>query len=145
MTLAMTLLDTNIVSEAMRSAPSNKVLAWLDRHGANGLFLSTITIAEITYGLGCLPDGNRRKDLELRFLRLIGAGFTHRILPFDEACAHAYGAIMGARKRQGLPMSVLDGQIAAVAIANGHALATRNIKNFESCGLELINPFESEC
>lgn len=137
----MTLLDTNVLSEAMRSVPSNKVLAWLDHNGAGGLFLSTITIAEITYGLGCLPDGKRRKDLELRFLRLIKEGFTHRILPFDEACAHAYGALMGTRKRQGLPMSILDGQIAAVAIANDRALATRNVKDFESCGLDLVNPF----
>lgn len=138
------LLDTNVLSEAMRSAPSKKVLAWLDRNGATGLFLSTITIAEITYGLSCLPDGKRHKDLEFRFLRLLKEGFTDRILPFDEACAHAYGAIMGLRKKEGLPMSVLDGQIAAVAIANGHALATRNIKDFESCGLDLVNPFADE-
>ncbi|MDX2054650.1 MAG: type II toxin-antitoxin system VapC family toxin [Polyangiaceae bacterium] len=137
----MLLLDTNVLSEAMRSAPSEKVLAWLDRHGANGLFLSTITVAEIAYGLGCLPDGNRQKVLEFRFLRLMSEGFAHRILPFDEACAQAYGGITGLRKRQGRPMSVLDGQIAAVAIANGYALATRNIKDFESCGLDLVNPF----
>ena len=135
------LLDTNVISEAMRAAPSTKVLAWLDRYGTSGLFLSTITIAEITYGLGCLPDGNRRRDLELRFLRLIKEGFADRILSFDETCARAYGAVMSARKKQGLPMSVLDGQIAAVALANGHALATRNIKDFESCGLDLVNPF----
>jgi len=142
MNLPMILLDTNIISEAMRAAPSNRVLAWLDGNGANGLFLSTITIAEITYGLGCLAEGNRRKDLDQRFSRLIKVGFSHRILSFDEACARAYGEIMGARKRRGLPMSVLDGQIASIARSNGHALATRNTKDFESCGLELINPFE---
>jgi predicted nucleic acid-binding protein len=140
----MILLDTNVISEAMRAAPSPKVLAWLDCNGGNGLFLSTITIAEITYGLGCLPNGNRRKDLDMRFTRLLKEGFADRILAFDEASAHAYGQIMGARKKHGMPMSVLDGQIAAVACSNGHALATRNTKDFESCGLQLINPFEYE-
>lgn len=137
----MILIDTNIISEAMRIAPSKNVLAWLDHHGPLGLFLSTISIAEITYGLRCLPEGNRRKDLESRFVKLVKDGFAYRTLVFDEECARAYGSIMGARKNQGLPMSVLDGQIAAVASANGYTLATRNTKDFQSCGLDLVNPF----
>ncbi len=125
----------------MRVAPSGNVLAWLDDHGAAGLFLSTVTVAEIRYGLNCLPTGKRRQDLESRFLRFVANGFAYRILSFDEACAGTYAEIMSARKNQGQPMSVLDGQIAAIASANGHALATRNLKDFQSCGVELIDPF----
>ena len=138
----MILLDTNIISEVMRKQPSDRVLSWLNRESTAELFVSSITIAEICYGLRILPIGQRRKQLETHFEQFIAQGFTGRIIGFDETAARAYAEIMGLCKEKGRPMSLPDGQIAAVAQTNQLVLATRNIRDFAHCGLELINPFE---
>ena len=138
----MILLDTNIVSAVMAPQPPTAVLAWLDRQQTADLYLSTLTIAEIGYGLSILPPGKRRRTLEDRFEQFIGEGFEHHILSFDPAAARLYGTIMGRRKELFRPMAVLDGQIAAIARANSFALATRNVRDFEECGLDVLNPFE---
>jgi toxin FitB len=140
----MILLDTNIVSELMKAAPSERVLAWLNDQDNEHLFISSITIAEISYGLRVLPDGKRRKLLEMRFEQFLNQAFAARVLEFDEAAAHIYGNIMGYRKEQGQPLSILDGQIAAIGLANNFAIATRNIKDFTNLAIELINPFVAE-
>jgi toxin FitB len=137
----MILLDTNIVSTVMTPQPPTAVLAWLDRQQTADLYLSTFTIAEIGYGLAILPPGKRRRTLEDRFDQFVGEGFEHRILSFDSEAARLYGTIMGRRKELGRPMAVLAGQIAAIARANRFALATRNTKDFEECGLDVLNPF----
>lgn len=137
----MILLDTNVVSAVMAPAPPESVLAWLDAQPSAGLFLSTITIAEIGYGLRCLPAGRRRQTLEDRFRQFIALGFEQRILPFDLPAAQRYAELMGHRKEIGRPMSVPDGEIAAIALARSLAVATRNVADFEDCGLELIDPF----
>jgi len=136
------LLDTNIISEVMRRQPSNRVLSWLNRRSNRELFVSSITIAEICYGLRILPVGQRRKQLETQFEQFIAQGFTGRIIGFDEAGARVYAEIMGLCKEKGRPMNLPDGQIAAVARTNQLALATRNIRDFAHCEIELINPFE---
>ncbi|HUO83964.1 MAG TPA: type II toxin-antitoxin system VapC family toxin [Thermoanaerobaculia bacterium] len=138
----MILLDTNVVSAAMDRQPHLSVLSWLDHQRTETLYISTVTIAEIGYGLNALPAGKRRRELEARFQRFVATGFAHRILLFDEAAARAYGEIMGHRRRRGRPMSALDGQIAAIASANQIALATRNVRDFEQSGIEVINPFD---
>lgn len=137
----MILVDTNVVSEVMRPAPSPSVLAWLNGQDALGLFLSTVSIAEIGYGIRVLPEGKRRRELEDRFERFVAEGFGQRILGFDEPAARIYPAVMARRREMGRPMGLPDGQIAAIARANRCVLATRNIRDFEACGLELINPF----
>ena len=136
------LLDTNIVSEVMRSAPSPTVLAWLNDQDASALFVSTVTIAEIEYGLRMLPDGRRRRGLRNRFEQFLVRAFAGRIRDFDQPAARSYGDIMGNRKEIGRPMSVPDGQIAAIACSRGLTVATRNVADFEDCGLTLVNPFE---
>ncbi len=138
----MILLDTNVVSEAMRQEPSAKVLNWLDRHSDGRLLISSITIAEICYGLRILPVGSRRHTLETKFEQFVAQGFAGRILSFDETAAHAYAETMGVRKENGRPMSVPDAQIAAIAQIHRLALATRNCADFEDCGIKLINPFD---
>ena len=138
----MILLDTNIVSEVMRRKPSDRVLSWLNLRNNAELFVSSITIAEICYGLRILPVGQRRKQLETHFEQFIAQGFTGRIIEFDESAARVYAEIMGLRKEKGRPMSLPDGQIAAVARTNQLSLATRNIRDFAHCEIELINPFE---
>lgn len=136
------LLDTNVISEAMRPNPSGNVISWLNSHNNTGLFISSITIAEICYGLRILPEGQRRQTLQSRFEQFISQGFAKNILNFNEPAARAYAEIMGVRKEKGRPMSLPDGQIAAIAQTNYLSLATRNITDFEGCGIELINPFE---
>lgn len=139
----MILLDTNVVSAVMAPSPPRQVVAWLNDQETVTLYLSTITIAEIGYGLWILPDGKRRKALEDRFERFVNQGFEQRILDFDRSAAHLYGEIMGRRRAMGRPLSVLDGQLASIARAQGLSVATRNVRDFEACGLELIDPFAS--
>lgn len=137
-----TLLDTNVVSAVMAPRPPGAVVDWLNAQPAGSLHLPSIAIAEIRYGLHILPDGRRRQDLEARFDRFVARGFKGRVLPFDEAAAHLYGQLMARRRSLGRPMSALDGQIAAIARAHHLAVATRNIADFEDCGLEVVHPFD---
>jgi hypothetical protein len=134
-------LDTNIISEIMRPKPETRVIKWLNSQQASKLFLSSITLAEIGYGLYILPDGKRKWNLQQRFDQFIKNAFETQIVDFTQDSAQAYAKLMGERKQAGNPMSIPDGQIAAIALANGYAVATRNIKDFKDCGLDLINPF----
>jgi toxin FitB len=135
-------LDTNIISEVMRPQPSSAVLAWLNQQHNPHLFITSVSIAEIGYGLRVLADGQRRRILQNRFEQFIAQGFEFRMLNFDKSAADTYAEIMGYRKELGSPMSFPDAQIAAITRSNHFNLATRNIKDFENCGLELINPFD---
>ena len=138
----MIILDTNIVSEMMRTVPAPAVTAWLNDQDVSLLFLTAVTVGEIRYGLRILPQGKRRRSLEEGFERILADAFAGRILAFDEAAAQRYGEVMGRRKEIGRPLDVLDGQIAAIAWSNGCSVATRNVQDFIECGVEIINPFE---
>lgn len=138
----MILLDTNVLSEMMRPSPEPSVIEWLNQRETVTLYVSTITLAEIGYGLNVLPKGKRRRSLETRFEQFVSAGFEHRIVDFDARAARAYGEVMGHRKRLGRPMGILDGQIAAIARVRDFAVATRNVRDFEGCKLQVLNPFE---
>ena len=137
----MILIDTNVVSELMRSAPEPAVVRWMNHQPSSLLYLAAVSIAEIKHGIRILPRGHRRDDLQHRFDRFVSSGFAERVLDFDWGAASIYGEIMGSRREIGRPMSVVDGQIAAVARARRCQLATRNITDFEACGLELIDPW----
>ena len=137
----MILLDTNVVSEVMRPSPHPGVIAWLNAVDAGELYISTISIAEIIFGLELLPPGQRRQGFEERFESFLSAAFDHRVLVFDQAAARHYGPIMAARRRAGSPMAAPDGQIAAIARSQAMDLATRNTRDFRSCGLALIDPW----
>jgi predicted nucleic acid-binding protein len=104
----MILLDTNVVSEVMKSRPAEAVVAWLNGQESEKLCVSAITIGEIAYGLRILPDGKRRSGLRERFERFVTLAFDQRVLSFDEPAARIYGELMGDRKELGLPMSVPD-------------------------------------
>lgn len=138
----MIILDTNIISEMMRTAPSEQVITWIDQQHITELFITTITIAEISYGLNISPKGKHRYLLENIFNKTILDTFQHRILPFSESAAHIYGKIMGLRKELERPLSIPDGQIAAIARTHNATVATRNIRDFADCELDLINPFD---
>ena len=138
----MILLDTNIVSEVMKARPAETVVTWLNVQESDKLYVSAITIGEIAYGLCILPDGKRRSGLRERFERFIALAFDQRVLAYDESAARIYGELMGDRKELGVPMNAPDGQIAAIARHKRLAVATRNVADFENCGIDLINPFE---
>lgn len=140
----MILLDTNVVSEVMKTRPAEAVVRWLNGQKSEKLYLSSITIGEIGYGLRILPDGKRRSGLRERFERFVALAFDQRVLAYDESAARVYGDLMGDRKELGLPMSVPDGQIAAIARLNHLAVATRNVVDFANCGIDVVNPFASD-
>ena len=137
----MILLDTNVVSESMRPRPDPHVMDWLNSTETASLYVSSITVAEIEYGLHLLSAGRRRTDLESRFRRFIGEGFENRVMVFDVAAAVEYGMIMALRRSAGQPMASLDGRIAAIARSRGLVLATRNMVDVEDCGVVIVNPF----
>jgi hypothetical protein len=139
----MILLDTNVVSEVMKTRPAEAVVAWLNSQDSQKLYVSAITIGEIAYGLRILPDGKRRSGLRERFERFVTLAFDRRVLSYDEPAARIYGELMGDRRELGLPMSVPDGQIAAIARLNHLAVATGNVVDFENCGIDVVNPFAS--
>ena len=140
----MIILDTNVVSEFMTSPPASQVLDWLNTQDVTSLYLTSISIAEIGYGLRAMPEGKRRRLLSERFEQFVKEAFTARVVSFDESAARIYGEVMCERKELGRPMSTLDGQIAAIARSRGFIVATRNIKDFEHCQIELINPFNDD-
>lgn len=126
----------------MTSKPNQNVHNWLNKQVSLSLYVSTITIAEIGYGLRAMAQGKRQRLLSDRFEQFVDLVFGARILSFEEKAARQYGEIMGHKKEIGRPMSVCDGQIAAIALTTGFSVATRNIKDFEECQIKLINPFE---
>jgi predicted nucleic acid-binding protein len=133
-------LDTNVLSETFRKAPNEAVIAWLVRHDAE-LALSTVTIAEIAYGIQKIRPDQRADRLE-RGLEDWRRRFADRVFGLTEEAALAYGEIMGVAVRQGRTMSAPDGMIAAIARVNGGRLATRNLTDFETTGLDLISPWD---
>ncbi len=137
----MIILDTNVVSEMMRPKPEATVLKWLAIQPAEDTHMTAITMAEILFGIELLPSGKRREALRTGAGRTF-AVFTSHILPFDERAAHAFSLISSSRRRLGRPISEFDAQIAAIALANDATLATRNVEDFEGCGVKLVNPWE---
>lgn len=136
----MIFLDTNVVSETFKKEPNEAVIAWLIRHDAE-LALSSIVIGEMAYGIAKIRDDERVPRLK-RSLQDWRRRFAGRIYGLDEEAALTYGEIMGDARRRGHPMSAPDGMIAAIAKTKDAALATRNVTDFQHCGLALINPWE---
>jgi hypothetical protein len=135
-------LDTNVLSELMKSRPSKAVLRWAGVQPSTRLFVTTITQAEILYGVRLLPAGKRRTGLEQAAAGLFLEDFDGRVLPFDGDAAIAFAPIAAERKRVGRPISAFDAQIAAIVSSRGATLATRNVSDFEHCSVELVNPWE---
>jgi hypothetical protein len=139
----ITILDTNVVSEPMRPSPSAAVLAWLSRKPDGGhFFVTTITMAEILFGIELLPKGKRRDKMLAEAEATFVEDFAGRILPFDEDAARAFPEISVRRRAQGRPITDLDAQIAAIARSRDAILGTRNTADFEGCGVRLVNPWQ---
>jgi len=133
-------LDTNVVSETLRKSPAPAVIAWLVRYDAE-LALPTVTIAELAFGIAKIQPDQRAARIEQGLVDW-RRRFADRIFGLTEEAALAYGEIMGAASRQGLGMSAPDGMIAAIARVNGGRLATRNLADFRTTGLDLISPWD---
>jgi predicted nucleic acid-binding protein len=137
----MIVLDTNVVSEPLSKEPSQKVMEWLDKQASETLYISTITYAELSYGVEKLPEGKRKKELGGRIERILDL-FKDRTLPFDIASAEQLARIAGRSARAGRTAMAPDAYIAAVAASRGFAVATRNVKHFDFTGVALINPWD---
>jgi len=137
------LLDTNVVSELMRRAPSSVVERWLGRQPISSVFISSVTEAELRYGLALMPEGRRLTQLVAQANAMLAEDFANRILPFDSPAASAYARIAAGRRRAGRPISQADAQIAAIAASRGAAVATRNVMDLVDCGVDLVDPWTS--
>lgn len=135
------LLDTNVVSELMRPAPSEPVLHWIAGHPPMTLFLSAVSEAELRMGVAVLPEGRRREALRAAVDAMIAEDFADRVLSFDSGAARAYAEIAAGRRAAGHPISQFDCQIAGIARARGAAVATRNVADFRGCGIAVIDPW----
>jgi toxin FitB len=135
------LVDTNVVSEPLKPRGDPRVVAWLDRQPAETLFISTITVAEILFGVAALAAGKRRDRLTDAFENAILRLFAGRVLSFDLKAARAYGSVMGGARARGHSISAADGLIAAIAAANGFSVATRDEAPFRAAGLNVVNPW----
>ncbi len=138
----MIVLDTNVLSEALKPAPSDVVLRWLAAQEPMATFITALTQAEIFYGLEIRPAGKRRARLYGAIDKLFSIEFQGRILSFDEESAREFAKIVSGRKAIGRPISQSDAMIAAIARSRRAAIATRNSKDFEHCGARLINPWK---
>ncbi|HEV2155651.1 type II toxin-antitoxin system VapC family toxin [Bradyrhizobium sp.] len=136
------LLDTNVLSEVQRPAPSPRVLAWLDTVDEDRTFISVASIAELRRGIALLEDGRRRASLAAWLTHDLPTRFTDRVLPIDHAVAERWGDLMAQSRRSGVALSVMDGFFAATALAHGLTLVTRNVKDFSAFGVPLLNPWD---
>jgi len=134
-------LDTNVLSEEIRQSPSPKVLRWFEEQDPVSVFITAVTQAEMLYGLESLPVGRRRSTLQQAIEKMFEEEFLGRILPFDEDAARSFAKIVAARDALGRPISQLDGMIAAIARSRRAVLATRNVSDFQDCGLRIIDPW----
>jgi predicted nucleic acid-binding protein len=134
-------LDTNVLSEALKPSPSPVVLRWLAAQEPLAVFTTTITLAEILYGVEILPAGKRRAGLSNALQKLFAEEFQDRILPFDEDAARAFPKIVSGRERVGRPITQFDAMIASIVRCRRCDLATRNISDFENCGITVVDPW----
>jgi len=136
------ILDTNVVSEPMRTDGNPAVRAWLDRQVAETLYLTATGLSELLVGVEILPKGRRKAGLDAALSELLGVLFGPRILPFDRTAAIAYAPLVGRARASGRAISVADGQIAAIAAVHGMTVATRDTAPFIAAGVPVVNPWE---
>jgi predicted nucleic acid-binding protein len=136
------IIDTNVLSELMKPAGEPAVVEWVRSRPREDLFTTAVTVAEVMYGLEVMPPG-RKRDIRLRLATaMFDVAFAHRLLPFDDVAARAFAVIAADRRRAGRPIQTPHAQIAAIARANRMSVATRNVKDFADCGVDLIDPWE---
>jgi toxin FitB len=138
----MIVLDTNVVSEAMKPEPHTAVRAWLNHQAAETLYLSSVTLAELLFGIAALPAGKRKDMLALALDGLTGL-FRGRVLPFDTDAARHYAELAVKAKASGRGFPTPDGYIAAIAASRGFIVASRDTAPYEAAGVSVINPWDT--
>lgn len=138
----MLILDTNVVSEAMRPVPEAQVLEWLARQPVSEICTTAVTEAEILAGIAQMPEGRRRQEFLQRAELMFESYFECGVFPFDRPAARYFAAILAQRRRAGRPIAEFDAQIAAIARVHGATVATRNVRDFDGCGIKVVNPWE---
>ncbi|MFZ2825186.1 type II toxin-antitoxin system VapC family toxin [Hydrogenophaga sp.] len=138
----MILLDTNVISEPLKPGSDPNVLAWIDAQTMETLFVSTITLAELRFGIAVMPEGKRKSVLQRRLEEEVIPLFDGRVLSFDEGASKAYAEVRARARAAGKAIGTADAYIAAVAVAHGFSVATRDTSPFEAAGCEFINPWE---
>lgn len=136
----MIVLDTNVVSEAMKPEPDPAVRDWLDEQAAETLYISSVTVAELLFGIGALPDGRRKQKLATTLDGMLPL-FEGRILAFDTGAARHYADLAVAARKAGKGFPTPDGYIAAIAAARGFTVATRDTSAFDAAGIPIIDPW----
>ena len=139
----MILLDTNVISEPQRREPNARILEWIDAQALETLYLSVVTVAELRAGIALLPAGKRRDNLHDNLEKRLLPMFANRVLSFDMACTKAYAELLAKCRAAGFAVETADAFIAAVALANGFAVATRDTSPFEAAGVSVINPWQA--
>jgi predicted nucleic acid-binding protein len=132
-------LDTNVLSELMRAAPEPRVLRWLDAQEPARVVVTSVTVAEVLYGIARLPPGRRRAALETAIGRTLEEDLS--VLPFDESAAVDYAAIAAMGEARGQKVPVADAMIAATCLAHRATLATRNVRDFHGLGVDVVDPW----
>ncbi len=137
----MIVLDTNVVSEAMKTEPDAVVRAWLNDQAAETLYLSSVTLAELLFGIRSLPAGKRKNMLDSALAELLEL-FKERVLPFDTEAARHYAELAVTARNDGRGFPTPDGYIAAIAVSRGFIVASRDISPYEAAGVTVINPWK---
>lgn len=137
----MILLDTNVISEPQRREPNARVIDWIDAQALETLYLSAITVAGLRAGIALMPAGKRRDSLQQNLEQRLLPMFANRVLSFDIACTKAYAQLLAQSRAAGLAIETADAITAAIALANGFAVATRDTSPFEAAGVKTINPW----
>ena len=137
----MILFDTNLISEALKSACDPHVAAWLNTCPAPDMWTTAINLAELRFGVALLPEGQRKTMLHRDLERLLSKAFENRIIAFDANCSAAFGDIAASMRRRGRAIGVPDCQIAAIAMVHGLTVATRDVQPFADAGVSVISPW----
>jgi predicted nucleic acid-binding protein len=139
----MIILDTDVLSAAIRQTPDRQIVDWFDRQPVASLCITTITLFEIRSGIEQTGDRSKRLSLDAAFELALGELLEGRVLPFDEPAARVAADLHGARRRGGITIGAADTQIAGIAVSRGHALATRNVRHFPNLSVPVIDPWQA--
>ena len=139
----MILLDTNVISALMQNVPDRHVMRWLDQQPVSDIWLPSVVVFELRYGLGIMPAGSRRERLEQGLNHLLNELVPGRIASLDGRAALQAAQLAAKRKAQGTPVDLRDTLIAGIALASGALLATRNHRHFMDAGVSVVNPFNN--
>lgn len=138
----MIVLDTNVLSELICPRPEPRVVAWLLGQPRSQLFTTAVSLGEMLFGARVLPEGRRKQQLLQEVRAIFATDMAGRVLPYDMDAADAHASFTATRRAQGRPVGMADAMIAGITHSRGATLATRNVRDFAGCGIELVDPWQ---